>query len=125
MIIVLTVFLQLPPETITLNPSTIGTIDEASKEVIAAEKEQEKLEQEAKKIKRRKKKMRGRSKASKETRVKESVYDEKTRNKIKAKIDSRIRVRRAEKEKVKRDLSILEHLDEIVDTAALSKKIKK
>ena len=71
--------------------------------------------------------MRGRSKTSKETKTKESVYDQKTRERIKAKVDNRIKVRKAEKEKVKREMSLLDNLNELVDNepAKLIKKIKK
>lgn len=105
----------------------IGNIDEASKEVIQAEKAQEQKEIEAKKLKKKKKKMRGRSKTSKETRLKESVYDQKTREKIKAMVDNKIKIRKAEKEKTKREMSLLENLNELVDADPnyLVKKIKK
>lgn len=95
--------------------------------MIQAEKEEEKKELEAKKLKKKKKKMRGRSKTSKETKLKESVHDQKTREKIKAMVDNRIKLRKAEKEKTKRELSLLDNLNEIVDADPnyLIKKIKK
>lgn len=95
--------------------------------MILAEKKQEEEEAEQKKIKRKKKKMRGKSKTSKVTKNRESVYDQKTRDRVKANVDNRIKVRKAEKEKVKREMSLLEGLNELVDIdpGKLIKKIKK
>lgn len=71
--------------------------------------------------------MRGRGGIGNEMKIKESVYDEKTREKLRGISYSKIKLKKAEKIKMKKELDILENLNEMTDLRPdkIVKKIKK
>jgi len=120
---------KIPADSITLDPTIIGTIDQASKEVIESERTAEKEEAERKKDKNKKKheKQRGRSSTGNERKQKASIYDDKTRDKIKEIVNSKLKIRRLEKEKLKTETNLLQDgglLAEFDPVDVLRKKIK-
>ena len=119
----------MPSDTIALDPTIIGTIDRASKEVIAAERKAEIDEAERNKLKNKKKrqKARGRSSTGAEKKQRESIWDEKSRAKIKEVLDSRLKLRKLEKEKFNTETKILKDDNLLIefDPVQVLKKIKK
>eukprot|EP01017_Pseudomicrothorax_dubius_P049715 TRINITY_DN9288_c0_g1_i3.p1 TRINITY_DN9288_c0_g1~~TRINITY_DN9288_c0_g1_i3.p1 ORF type:complete len:516 (-),score=142.12 TRINITY_DN9288_c0_g1_i3:100-1647(-) len=106
---------KLPPETITLNPEIIGTVDRASADVLAKERKEEEEEAERKRLLQKKKKnrMRGRDTATGQEKRKESVHDAKTRLRLKEKLEMKTRLRKAERNKVSEETNLLESGDVI------------
>ena len=117
----------MKPETITLDPNVIGTMDKASKEVLNAEKKIEKEHAEQKRIQKDKKKTRGRSTSVNEVKKKDSVYDEKTREKLREVALNKTKLRRIEKQKLKSEQEMIKGGDimEGFDPLATVKKVKK
>lgn len=107
-----------------MNPSVIGNIDAASKEIIEAEKQIEEKENQEKIKKKKKNKMRGRSSIGNVLKIKESVHDEKTRERLKDIANSKIKMKKVEKEKIKKEMELLDNFDDGIDieTIKLTKK---
>jgi hypothetical protein len=71
--------------------------------------------------------MRGRSSIGNVLKIKESVHDEKTREKIKEMANSKIKLKKAEKEKVRNEIELLNNFDDGIDIETIKptkKKIK-
>jgi len=84
-------------------------------------KKKEKEDQEAKKKKKKKKKR----KPTLQEKTKESAHDAKAREKINDFVNSRIKIKQAEKLKHKQDLELLESLEQDgFDPSSLFKKVK-
>jgi len=120
---------KLPADTITLDPTIIGTMDKASKEVLDLEKKKEKEAAEANRLKNKKKreKTRGRSTSVNEVKKKESVHDEKTREKLREIVMNKIKVKKIEKQKIQQERDMLREgeIFEGFDPIASIKKVKK
>lgn len=112
-----------------MDPTIIGTVDKASKEVLELEKKKEKELTEQNRLKNRKKreKTRGRSTSVNEVKKKESVHDEKTREKLREIVMNKIKVRKIEKQKLRQETDMLKDggIFEGFDPLAAIKKIKK
>jgi len=106
---------KLPADTISVNPTVVGTIDKASKEVIESEKKAEKDEAERIRLKnkRKREKARGKSSTGAEKKKKESVYDDKTRKRISDLVDSKIQLKKLEKQKLKAESNLMH--DDLLD----------
>jgi len=120
---------KLPADSITLDPAIIGTIDKASRDVKESERkaEEEEAERRASLNKKRKLKMRGRSSTKEQFSQKESVYDDKTRSKIKAVLDNKLKMKRLEKKKAIEEQKMIENEDllEFFDPVDSIKRLKK
>ena len=70
--------------------------------------------------------MRGRGTSAKEQHKKERVHDIKTRERIKEDSQKKFNLKRAEKEKVKREISQLDNLDDVLNFHPITalKKLK-
>ncbi len=112
-----------------MDPTIIGTVDKASREVKEAERkaEDEEAERRASLNKKRKLKMRGRSSTKEQFTQKESVYDDKTRSKIKAVLDNKLKMKRLEKKKAIEEQNMIQNEDllEFFDPVDSLKRIKK
>jgi U3 small nucleolar RNA-associated protein 7 len=100
---------KLQPETIIMNPQEFGTVDKAAPEVIQAEMkaEQEQREREAEETKANKKKKSKKSSTKEKTKKKQSVYDEKTRRRIKDNLRDANKDKTREVEQIAKDLQLL------------------
>lgn len=107
----------------------MGQIDEASADVLAQESKLEAQEKEARSQKKKKAKMRGKLKGAKESKGKDRVHDSKTRELLRKSNISKLKVRKAEEEKLGKDFENLKELEKIefnpLKLLNKGKKIKK
>ena len=75
--------------------------------------------------KKKKNKMRGRSSIGNVLKIKESVHDEKTRERLKDIANSKIKMKKAEKEKIKKEMELLDNFDDGIDIETIKPKKKK
>ena len=112
-----------------MDPTIIGTIDKASKDVKDAEKKAEidEAERRHEANKRKRSKQRGRSSTKEQFKKKESVYDEATRSRIKEILDNKLKLKRLEKKKAIEERKMIENQDLLdgVNPVELLKKVKK
>lgn len=69
--------------------------------------------------------MRGRSSIGNVLKIKESVHDEKTRERLKDIANSKIKMKKAEKEKIKKEMELLDNFDDGIDIETIKPKKKK
>lgn len=120
---------KIPADTISLNPNVIGTIDKASKEVIAKERKTEREELEAKKLKNKKKKSKQRGRDGPDGAVlgKEKKREIQNRDRMRTANMERSQMRAAEKLKARREIDYVnENLDQLAMLPGIiNKKISK
>jgi hypothetical protein len=109
-----------------LDPTIIGTIDKASKEVIRAEQRAEDEEAERKREQNRKKreKTRGRSSTKELVIKKQGVHDEKTRDKLREIMNNRLKLKQIEKRKALEERQLIQD-DELLDSFDPVENLKK
>lgn len=103
----------MPADSITLDPTIIGTMDKASRKVLDAEQKHEEEEALRKKEANRKKKnkTRGRSSIGEKQKKREGVHDEKTRAKIAEVMNNKLKMKRLEKKKQMQERHMIEDSD--------------
>lgn len=116
---------KLQPDTIIMNPQEFATVDKAAPEVIEAEMkaEQERREREAEEAKASKKKKK-KSATKEKTKKKQSVYDEKTRRRIKDNLREASKGKKKEVEQIAKDLSLLNEEIKNSEDWTVHKRIK-
>jgi len=117
---------KLPAESITIDPTIIGTIDRASRDVIQGEKKTEEEEAERKRLQNKKKrnKMRGRDSTKERQNRKESVHDSKTRDKLREIMNSKLKIKQLEKKKGNEERRLIQE-DDILNEFDPVKLLKK
>jgi hypothetical protein len=113
-----------------LDPTIIGTIDKAAREVINAERKAEIEEEERKRSINRKRKLksRGRSGTKEKYQNKESVHDEKTRARLREIMNNKLKMKQLEKRKLLAERELIQDgglLDGFDPVQDLLKKVKK
>ncbi len=110
-----------------MNTNMIGTIDNASKEVLEQEAKAEDERKEENKEKEKKNKTRGVSKKQKRIVGKQSVYDEKTTAKLQEFLRNRKRIKNSERERQNTELGLLNQLSvsNFDPLKVIKKKIRK
>jgi len=116
---------KLQPETIIMNPQEFGTVDKAAPEIIEAEMKAEQAQRErAEEEKRAEKKKKKKSSTKEKKKRKESVYDAKTRKRIKEKIRESSSAKRKEVEQIAQDLQVLSEELKTSEDWTVHKRIK-